>query len=59
MLYVAFNVACCVVCWMFFVGFQCCDICRDTGRSTYNRPLPESKAEVVQVIESLEVLLEV
>ena len=34
MLYVAFNVSTYVVCWMFFVGFQCCDICRDIGQST-------------------------
>ena len=34
MLFVAFNVVCCVVCWMFYVEFQCCDICRDTGQST-------------------------
>ena len=33
MLYVAFNVSTYVVCWMFFVGFQCCDICRDIGQS--------------------------
>ena len=34
MLYVAFNVSTYVVCWMFFVGFQCCDICRDIGQSS-------------------------
>ena len=36
MLFVAFNVVCCVVCWMFYVEFQCCDICRDTGQSSHN-----------------------
>ena len=36
MLYVAFNVSTYVVCWMFFVGFQCCDICRDIGQSNDN-----------------------
>ena len=36
MLFVAFNVVCCVVCWMFYVEFQCCDICRDTGQSTHD-----------------------
>ena len=40
MLYVAFNVSTYVVCWMFFVGFQCCDICRDIGQSTYYYKIP-------------------